>query len=109
MAAKKRKLGRGVSIIGGGMSKFGAFAEKSTRDLFGEAYSEAIGSVSKGIDPEAIEALYVGNFSADLFEGQGHLGHLMADWVGLAPRDPLQGWRGPVRAADWPSGKASWR
>ena len=86
MAAKKRKLGRGVSIIGGGMSKFGAFAEKTTRDLFGEAYFEAIGSVSKGIDPEAIEALYVGNFSADLFEGQGHLGHLMADWVGLAPR-----------------------
>ena len=71
MAAKKRKLGRGVSIIGGGMSKFGAFAEKTTRDLFGEAYFEAIGSVSKGIDPEAIEALYVGNFSADLFEGPG--------------------------------------
>ena len=108
MAAKKRKLGRGVSIIGGGMSKFGAFAEKTTRDLFGEAYFEAIGSVSKGIDPEAIEALYVGNFSADLFEGQGHLGHLMADWVGLAPR-PRQGWKGLAQAAAWPSGKASWR
>ena len=53
------------------MSKFGAFADKTTRDLFGEAYSEAVGSVSKGLDPEAIEALYVGNFSADLFEGTG--------------------------------------
>ena len=28
MAAKKRKLGRGVSIIGGGMSKFGALCRK---------------------------------------------------------------------------------
>ncbi|MFQ5933439.1 MAG: beta-ketoacyl synthase N-terminal-like domain-containing protein [Dehalococcoidia bacterium] len=86
MTTKKRKLGRGVAIVGGGMCKFGSFPEKSSRDLFVDAYTEGINSISKGIDPEEIEALYIGNFSSDLFEGQGHLGHLMADSVGLAPR-----------------------
>ena len=86
MPSKKRKLGRGVAIIGGGLCKFGAFPDLSSRDLFAEAYAEALASVPKGLDPKDIEALYVGNFSSDLFEGQGHLGHLLADWVGLAPR-----------------------
>ena len=86
MPTKKRKLGRGVAIVGGGMCKFGAFPDKSCRDLLVEAYTEARSSVQKDIDPEDIEALYIGNYSADLFEGQGHLGHLMADWLGLAPR-----------------------
>jgi acetyl-CoA C-acetyltransferase len=33
-----------------------------------------------------VEALYVGNYSSDLFEGQGHTAPLAADWLGLAPR-----------------------
>jgi acetyl-CoA C-acetyltransferase len=68
------------------MSHFGAFAEKNSRDLMAEAFNEAVQSVDKGFDPKEIEALYIGNFSADAFEGQGHLGHLIADWLGLAPR-----------------------
>ena len=51
-----------------------------------DAYTDALHTVDKGIDPNDIEALYIGNFSADLFEGQGHLGHLIADWLGLVPR-----------------------
>ncbi len=43
-------------------------------------------SVDKGLDPSDIEALYIGNYSSDLFEGQGHTAPIMADWVGLAPR-----------------------
>jgi acetyl-CoA C-acetyltransferase len=35
----KKKLERGVAIVGAGMSKFGAFREKSSRDLFVEAFS----------------------------------------------------------------------
>jgi acetyl-CoA C-acetyltransferase len=43
-------------------------------------------SVDKGLDPCDIEALYIGNYSSDLFENQGHTAPIMADWVGLAPR-----------------------
>ena len=81
-----RKLGRGVAIVGAGMSKFGAFPGKATRDLFVEAFQEMRASVDKGLDPNDIESLYIGNYSSDLFEDQGHTAPIMADWVGLAPR-----------------------
>ncbi len=81
-----RKLGRGVAIVGAGMSKFGAFPGRATRDLFVEAFQEMRASVDRGLDPRDIEALYIGNYSSDLFEGQGHTAPIMADWVGLAPR-----------------------
>jgi len=81
-----KKLGRGVALVGAGMSKFGAFPGQSTRDLFVEAFQAMRASVDKGFDPRDIEALYIGNYSSDLFEGQGHTGPIMADWVGLAPR-----------------------
>lgn len=86
MVSKTKKLGRDVAVIGAAMSKFGVFPDKSSRDLMSEAYIEALGTVDKGFDPREIEALYIGNFCADLFEGQSHLGHLMADWLGLTPR-----------------------
>ena len=82
----KQKLGRGVAVVGAGMSKFGTFPGKSTRDLFVEAFQELRGSVDKGFDPQEIETLYIGNYSSDLFEGQGHTAPIMADWVGLAPK-----------------------
>ncbi len=81
-----RRLGRGIAIVGAGMSRFGAFPGKATRDLFVEAFQEMHASVDKGIDPRDIEAIYIGNYSSDLFEGQGHTAPIMADWVGLAPR-----------------------
>ncbi len=81
-----RKLGRGVALVGAGMSKFGAFPGKSSRDLFVNAFQEMLGSVDKGFDAKEIEALYIGNFSSDLFENQGHTAPIMADWVGLTPR-----------------------
>ena len=81
-----RKLRRGVSVVGSAVSRFGTFPDKSSRDLMADAYSEAVEAVDKGFDPRDIEALYIGNFTADLFEGQSHLGHVMADHLGLAPR-----------------------
>jgi acetyl-CoA C-acetyltransferase len=45
-----------------------------------------IASVQRGLDPNDIEALYLGNYSSDLFEGQGHLAPIMADWIGLTPK-----------------------
>jgi len=78
-------LPRGVAIIGAGMSKFGAFPEKNSRDLFVEAYKDLLTSVDKGFDPRQIESFYLGNFSSDLFEHQAHLAPLLADAVGLTP------------------------
>ena len=67
-----KKLNRGVAVVGAGMSRFGAFPGKATRDLFVEAFLEMRKSVDRGLDPQDIEALYIGNYSSDLFEGQGH-------------------------------------
>lgn len=80
-----KKLGREVALVGAGMSRFGAFPGKSTRDLFVEAFIDLRSSIDKGLDPKDIEAIYIGNYSSDLFEGQGHTAPFMADWVGLAP------------------------
>lgn len=80
-----RKLARGVALIGAGMSKFGAFKGKSSRDLFVEAFVEMLGTIDKPFDPKLIEALYVGNYSNDLFESQGHIAPIMASWTGLNP------------------------
>ena len=86
MSRRVKKLGRGVALVGAGMSKFGAFPNKTSRDLFTEAFTEMVKSVDKGMDIKDIDALYVGNFSSDLFEGQGHIAPIMADWVGLVPK-----------------------
>jgi acetyl-CoA C-acetyltransferase len=67
------------------MSKFGAFPEKSARDLFVEAFLDMRASVDLGLDPKSIDALYIGNFSSELFEHQGQMAAIMADWVGLTP------------------------
>ncbi len=79
------KLPRGVAIVGAGMSRFGAFPDKNGRDLFVEAYKDMTHSVDKGLDPSTIESFYLGNFSSDLFEHQGHTAPLLADAVGLTP------------------------
>ena len=62
---KRRKLGRGVALVGAGMSKFGMFQDKDSKDLFVEAFKEMLASVDKGVDPNDIEALYLGNFTND--------------------------------------------
>lgn len=81
-----RTLGRGVTVVGAGMTKFGTFPGRATRDLFVDAFQEMRTSVDRGLDPADIEAIYIGNYSSDLFEKQGHTAPIMADWVGLTPR-----------------------
>jgi len=83
---KKRKLGRGVAVVGAGMSKFGMFRDKDSKDLFAEAFREMLASVDKGMDPADIDALYLGNFSNDFFIHQSHWGPLISDLAGLAPK-----------------------
>jgi len=90
MIKKKNSLPRGVAIVGAGMSQFGAYPDKSSRDLFVEAFHELRNSVDKGLDVADIEILYLGNFSSDLFEGQGHTAAIMADAIGTIPKPALR-------------------
>ena len=55
---RQRKLGRGVAVVGAGMSRFGMFADLDAKDLFIEAYRAMLASVDKGVGPEDIDALY---------------------------------------------------
>ena len=84
-SVKRRRLGRPVSIVGAGMSQFGAFPDKNFRDLFVEAFHDLLEHLDQGIDVEDIECGYIGNYSADLFEGQGHTAPILADWLGMTP------------------------
>jgi acetyl-CoA C-acetyltransferase len=82
------KLAREVAIIGAGISQFGQFPDKQNPDLWVESFLDCVKSVDKGIDvrKDIDGGLFLGNFSADLFTGQGHLGPIMADLVGLSPK-----------------------
>jgi acetyl-CoA C-acetyltransferase len=83
---KRRKLGKGVAIVGAGMSKFGMFQDKNSKDLFADAFKEMVASVEKGLDINEIDALYLGNFSNDFFVNQSHWGPIISDLVGIAPK-----------------------
>lgn len=85
-----KSLPRPVALVGAGMSKFGAFPGKSGRDLFVEAFLDLRAAVDRGFDPAEIESLYIGNFSSDLFEHQGHTAPLLADAVGLLPKPAVR-------------------
>jgi acetyl-CoA C-acetyltransferase len=83
---RRRKLGRGVAVVGAGMSKFGMFKDKDSKDLFAEAFNEMLSSVDKGVDPNDIEAMWLGNFTNDFFIHQGHWGPIISDLIGLVPK-----------------------
>jgi acetyl-CoA C-acetyltransferase len=84
------KLARGVAMVGAGMSQFGAFPRKTTRDLFVEAFETMLASINRPFDPAQIDAVVIGNYGSELFENQGHTAPLMADWVGLLPRPAVR-------------------
>lgn len=83
---KKRKLGRGVALVGAGMSKFDMFKDRDSKDLFLEAFQGMTASVDKGLDPADIDALYLGNFTNDFFVHQAHWGAIVSDALGFVPR-----------------------
>jgi len=83
---RRRRLGRGVAVVGAGMSKFGLFRDKDSKDLFTEAFIEMISSVDKGLDPKDIDAIYIGNYSNDFFVHQAHWGPIISDLIGHVPK-----------------------
>jgi len=87
----KRKLARGVAVVGAGLSKFGVYPRGVRgQDLFVEAYNGLKGSVDKGFDPEEIDALYLGNISSDLFERQVHVAPAVAGRIGIVPKPTVR-------------------
>jgi len=76
---------KSVDLIGVGMTSFGKYSDKTGRDLLFDAVKEAVTHVDKGIDiKKDIKALFVGYFAPELFEHQGHIGALSAEWLGLS-------------------------
>ncbi|MHA1379037.1 MAG: thiolase C-terminal domain-containing protein [Candidatus Helarchaeota archaeon] len=92
------KLAREVAIVSVGMCKFGNYSKygkpenmRTSRDLWLEAYKDMLEHMEKTNNiQEEVECLYLGNFSSDLFEGQGHLAPLMAELIGLTPKPALR-------------------
>ncbi|MCW4050626.1 MAG: thiolase domain-containing protein [Candidatus Bathyarchaeota archaeon] len=85
-------LHRKVSVIGAGMTRFHhkLHLEKQGRELFTEAALEAAESVDNGFTLKEADALYLGYFSSDMFEGQAHISALMADWIGINPKPAVR-------------------
>jgi len=48
-----------VAIIGAGQSKYGNFIDKGAKELFVQAFEEALGDVDKGIESREIQEIYV--------------------------------------------------
>jgi acetyl-CoA C-acetyltransferase len=72
---------RDVSIIGIGQTKVAEHWDRSLRHLAADAVLAAMEDA--GVEPTAMDALYVGNMLSGLLTGQEHLGALIADFVGL--------------------------
>lgn len=70
---------RDVCVIGVGMSKWGEVWQRSLRQLFVDAATDAI--KNSGVDH--LDSLYVGCMSSGMFVAQEHLGSLMADYLGM--------------------------
>lgn len=85
-------LYRQVSVIGAGMTRFHhrLHQDKQGREMFIEAALEAADSVDKGFTFGDVDALYLGCFSSDVFERQGHTAALMADWLGINPKPAVR-------------------
>lgn len=72
---------RSVSVIGIGETRIGRFPERSLRDLILEAGEKSIADAA--IERGNIEALFMSNYNAQFFCGQGHIGPLASEVLGL--------------------------
>jgi acetyl-CoA C-acetyltransferase len=69
-----------INILGTGMTKFGELWKMSPRSMAHEAMSAAL--KTSGLEPEQIDALFVGNMLAGILGNQGNLGSLYAEELG---------------------------
>ena len=70
-----------VQVAGVASTTFGKHPDGSTRELFVEAARDALADA--GVPSDDVEELYVGNFMGDVTDDQGHVGPMMADYLGI--------------------------
>ncbi len=70
-----------VAIAGAASTEFGEHPESSARELFVDAATAALAETDVSLAD--VESVYVGNFMGALTDDQGHMGALMADYVGV--------------------------
>ncbi|MFH0847614.1 MAG: beta-ketoacyl synthase N-terminal-like domain-containing protein [Chloroflexota bacterium] len=87
----KRKLARGVAVVGAGITRFGVYPKNvASADLFVSAFLDLKDAADKGFDDRDIDALYLGNLSSELFEGTAHIAADVMSRLGLTPRPAVR-------------------
>lgn len=69
-----------VHIASVASTEYGKHGDASSRELLRDVAIEIFDATA--IAPQDIDAVYVGNFMGDLIEDQGHMGALVADYIG---------------------------
>ena len=82
---KSRQLGRPVSIVGAGMSRFGAFKGKTSRDLFVEAFIEKLMTYALGRGVEPADMSVVRSIVRDAGQNDYRLQAMISGIVESAP------------------------
>ena len=107
MPLKNRKLARGVSLVGAGMSKFGSFPDKSSRDLFVEAFQDMENQLITILIPEILSFSLSVTFQATCLRASLTLRRswlTLWDWFPDRP----SGWKTPAPAAVLRCGREFW-
>lgn len=73
---------RKVAIVGSSQTRFGDLPDSSIKELFASAFRHLLVSVDKGIDPQQIEAAYIGTLGVGGFQ-LGLSAALLTSFVGL--------------------------
>lgn len=73
---------RSVTIVGIGKTPFGAFPDRDLRSLALEAGRKCM--KNGHMQPEQVEAFYLGNFAGPAFAGQNHLAPYISSALGMA-------------------------
>ena len=73
---------RRVAVVGIGKTAFGAFPDRDLRSLAVEAGQKALRDAS--LQPDLVEAFYLGNFAGPSFTGQNHLAPYVASGLGIS-------------------------
>lgn len=76
-------MNKSIAIVGAGMTPFGKFLDRSTRNLAETAVRDALADA--GIGPEAVDQVYFGNAASGLITGQEMIrGQAALRFTGLA-------------------------
>ena len=69
---------REVAVVGIGQTKVDEHWGKSLRELTGEAVLSAMADAQIS----RVDSIFVGNMMSGIANSQGHLGAMIADWIG---------------------------